>query len=542
MRFLPKSTLSVLAVVAAVTACTETQDVVGPPQRQISTLQLEAVADSLARGISYAIADPSVRQTLRDDLRDSPFPAHAIHFWSYLRGARGSVVTDRAARILGISTSKFLSLEAALPNLELLIPRSMDRMSWHGGGEITVVATPMPLSARIKQHRGSERGYDLTGNPVVIPTLSYSVRPYMIIRPYEIGYPRDPEAERRQSHRPSTESITTAAEERRIMRKRGEDNARRFRLSNPSTSGTMGGTFGPRFATPPGCDPELDPNCCPTWADYCEPDPGQGPAPVGGGGATLSPDKTYYYCMGVTSTLTPASDRDNDRVQDDCEFDIASSLAPLLWQSLNDEAPGKQSYWSLGRNPDSSWIIQIFYALAWFDDAGDPTFGITSHHGDSEFIILYVRNSTTSVWGVVGATLSAHYGTEADATATYTYDDLEWPSGGHPGVWASWNKHANYRSQAVCDYGPGGIWWNDGCEGYYGGFFVGMYSDRNLGNYFNVPEASRNSATQLVNCTSSDHGPAMECFWSDSVTFGGWYADRTPEATPYRTLLETFHF
>lgn len=541
MRCALKPVLLSLTTLVAASACTEQADVVGPPQRYTSTT-LEAVADSIARGISQALIDPNVRLMLRDDLRDSPFPMHAIHFWSYLRGTRGSAIADGAARSLGISVADFLRLEKTLPHLELVIPRSMDRISWSGGTEISIVATPLPLSTRIRQGRGTERGYDLAGNHVVIRTLTYSSRPYIIIRPYEVQYPRDPETQRMKGPKASTPSITTPAEERRLYRIRGEENVRQFGRNTSLNAPAIARTPDPRFARPPGCDPEADPNCCPEWADYCPPEPGQGPRPVGGGGATLSSDKTYYYCMGVTSTLTAQSDRDNDRVQDDCEFDLASSVAPMLWQSLNDEAPGKQSYWSLGRNPDSSWVIQIFYALAWFDDGGDPTFNLTAHHGDSEFIILYVENSTTSVWGVVGATLSAHYGTEADATATYTWDDLEWPSGAHPGVWASWNKHANYRSREVCGWGPGGFWWNDGCEGYYIGAYVGTYSDRNLGNFFNVPEAERNVATQLVDYTTSSHGPGIERFWTDTDTFAGWYTDRTPEATPYRTLLQTFRF
>jgi len=546
MRFSLHSVVCLAASVIGAIACSENADIVGP-RGTLETLpgRAEEAADSLARGVALAISDQSVRLMLRDDLRDSPFPAHAIHLWSYLHGSRGSLLAERAAQALGIPVTAFYQLETTVPRLELVIPRSMDRIKWQGGTEINVIATAVALSTRVQQRRGSERGYDLFGNRVVIPTLTYSAKSYIIIRPYEFKYPANPEAERIRAARGNGLTVTTPREERQLLLTRGEENVARITAAEANPGTPIAVSVSPKAASaPPGCDPEQDPNCCPEWADYCTPDPGQGPLPVGNGGATLPPEKTYYYCMGVTSTLTTESDRDNDEIQDDCEVDIANSLKPIINLSINDEAPGMQTYWSASRHPDRPYAIQIIYALSYFDDAGDPTFHFTAHHGDSEWIILEVQNSTTSIWGVVYATLSAHYGAENDATATYYWDDLEWPNGAHPRIWSSWNKHANYRSREVCGWGPGGIEAEDGCEGDYIGWFVAVYPERNLGNYFNRPEGVRTTATQLVNITTSEYPrTGNERYWDDTDTFGGWYPVREPgAATPYRTIFETFRF
>ena len=547
MRFSLKSTVCMLTLITGGIACSENQsDIIGPVTPTQVSGHAEAAADSLAQGIARAIADEDVRKMLRDDLRDSPFPSHALHFWSYARSSSGARILERASRALGISVADLFRIEKTLPRLEIVIPRSMDRLAWQGGSEINVIATPLPLETRISERRGSEKGFDLFGNRVVIPTLSYSAKPYVMIRPYESKYPENPEAERNRAAKGSGLTVTTPREERQLLKLRGSQNVARLAGAKVKFRANAA-TLSPRLtSTPPGCDPEQDPNCCPPTADTCPGDPGgAGPWPVGNGGSTLAPEKTYNYCMGVTSTFTAESDRDSDQIQDDCEVEIAQALTPIINLSINDEAPGMQTYWTASRHPDRTYAIKIMYALSYFDDAGDPTFHFTAHHGDSEWIILEVQNSTTSIWGVTYATLSAHYGAENDATATYYWDDLEWPNGAHPRIWSSWNKHANYRSKEVCGWGPGGLEAEDGCEGDYIGWFVSVQPGRNLGNYFNRPEGIRTTSTQLVNCTTSDYSSGRtgtECYWTDTDTFGGWYPVRNGGATPYRDIFSNFFF
>src|SRR5205823_3002255 len=93
----------------------------------------------------------------------------------------------------------------------------------------------------------------------------------------------------------------------------------------------------------------------------------------------------------------------------------------------------------------------------------------SGHDGDSEFVIIEaagVDAANGPLWGVLNVTFSAHWhaGWGTDATATYSAQDLQFPGGPNVRVWASEDKHANYRSKAVCDSGPNG-WHTDDCMG-----------------------------------------------------------------------------
>ena len=469
------------------------------PDASIQSAQ--ARGDSLARGLALALGDPAVRMRLRDDLRDSPFRFHAIHLRSYLGGTSGQVLAAKAADALGIAVAAFLTISDSVANLELVLPRPLDRISWEGSSEIDIAAVSMTLRERQESRRVAESGYDVGGNAKSVTTVRYSRRPYMILRPAEYMLPANPEGLRLAAPRHVRNTITTSADERAYMRRRGRETVAREKLvisATPSGVASLALTM----LTPPGCDPEADPLCCPEWADYCPEDPPDGGGPpgsdVGGGGATLPPEMTQYYCYGLTSPLDGTNDRDNDRIRDDCELAIASSLAPLLNIGHLENWGARQPYWSVSRHPDRDYNIQIIYALAYLDDGGDYSTGSGSHVGDSEFIILEVANSGTgSIWGVRYATLSAHFQWEFhDDTSTYYWDDLEYPSGASPRIWASLAKHGNYRNRAACE----GSFFAT-CHDDYSGFSIPVTSSHNLGNYFHVPESSRDLATQLANCT-----------------------------------------
>lgn len=131
----------------------------------------------------------------------------------------------------------------------------------------------------------------------------------------------------------------------------------------------------------------------------------------------------------------------------------------MLTRNNHDDAPEKEPYWSVTRIPGTVTGVRIFYALSYYKDAGDPVFHMTSHDGDSEFIIIDLQNDMNpyyyTLWELNQATLSAHWmaGTNVDHSATYAAGFLEYPSvyRGRPRIWVSFDKHANYRNKSVCD-------------------------------------------------------------------------------------------
>ncbi|MBA3645125.1 MAG: hypothetical protein H0W63_03000 [Gemmatimonadaceae bacterium] len=267
---------------------------------------------------------------------------------------------------------------------------------------------------------------------------------------------------------------------------------------------------------------------------------------------------TKDYCYGNTSPLDAATDRDNDRIRDDCEAELASRLAPLLNIGNDESYPERQPYWAASRHPDRPDNIQIIYALSYLYDGGCQFCWVSKdsrqHQGDSEFIVLEITNAGGATWGLLYATLSAHFGAEEGVAPqyqsgadSYYWGDLDYPQGPFPRIWSSLDKHANYRNRAACE--SGAFARQDSCHGDYIGTQIPAPASRNLGNYYHVPAGSEIVATQLIPCTSWE-GPdwmyyaartGQECFWSDNV-FSGWDPTKPDDATPYKRIFKIFGF
>ena len=474
----------------------------------------------MAKGLALALKDASMRVQLRDALRDSPFRTHVLPLASVLRAGDGALERKTAAA-LGISVEALRAMVESAQGLELLMPRALDRVSWDGTAELDVASTSATFAQVRKEKRASLRRYDAQGTESALDLLRYTPTPYLMLRRAEQEYPSELLV---GMPRQTRSTISTADEERVELLQRGRENVAR----EAAGASGMRAPDQPRMMVP--CDEE------------CTGGGGSGggvpPVTVGGTGATLPSYMTRSYCYGISPALNSTTDRDNDRISDDCENAMASALAPLLNIGNADRAPYRQPYFSASRHPQRDGSVQIFYAIAYLDDAGDASFGFESHIGDSEFIILEVLNTAGSKWGVVYATLSAHFGSGYDDTSTYYWDDLQYPSGGHPRIWSSLDKHGNYRNNAACDGS-----WLAVCGGDYWGTNIPASAANNLGNYFNLPETSRTTATWLHNCTnylsSYPYRPAQECFWSDDDWFAGWNVNHA-DATPYRTLFSIF--
>lgn len=511
----------------------------------------DATVDSVAKGLALALQDENLRTQLRDDLRDSPFRNHALHLPSYLRGARGRELAKRAAATLGITLGDFHRISSADENLELVLPRLLDRVYWDGSANIDVVATNTTVTQARDQRRVVENGYDLAGNVVTRSMIQYSRRPYLLVRRGDRFYPFDTEALRTAAPRKDRATVSTPTEERARLRSRGRENvAREAALSLNTASGIFATSF---LTTVSTSSTVQDPDCPPFSVIECldEGSGGTGPEGVGGGGATLPPQMTLEYCFGVSSSLNASNDTDSDGILDACELEIASQFAPLLNLGQDDERQARQSYWSMSRHPDRPDQVQIIYAIGYVMDGGHFNFNWEWHEGDSEFIILEVANpSLGSLWGIKYATLSAHFGTgQFDYTSTYYHDDLQYPGGAYPRIWASLNKHANYRSKEVCAYGG---YWTDSCAGNYSGTRISSSASRNLGNYYHRPPATRSTLTQLLNRTTWE-GPVYtygtyrvgeEYMWDEPATtrFSGWHPLKPHDVTPYWEIFKLFAF
>jgi hypothetical protein len=259
------------------------------------------------------------------------------------------------------------------------------------------------------------------------------------------------------------------------------------------------------------------------------------------GGGT-GPGHSYGYALGFTfnaciqNTVT-GIDVDTDGLDDECEWQIASTFAPMLRLTSGDNTTGRETYWAShhknscgaytptiggGGEPQGSclWytnVIRVIYALGYYADGG--CCGLSGHVGDSEFIVLEAAyNQTDNVWYTTRAYLSAHVnqnwpGPGADGSRWWYGDEMEYPwNRGYPRIYVSKEKHANYPTDSACD--SGGWIGGDSCGGSFFDQRVGVQRTRNIG------ELNR----QLVNCVSSVSSTrqGIECFWTD-IYFDGWY-------------------
>lgn len=447
---------------------------------------------------------------VRDDLRDSPFRKRAIHLTDYLRGTRGRAWIDAAAAASGTPPKEIEQLIVDLVPVELVVPRVNDRVRWAGTDDIVLYSSSMSIDRRPLGSR--VQAFNVSGGRVEIALSAAEPKPFMLIQPITRNFGRDPEANRAKGRRRTGNTVSDVPTEIGIMSH---------------------------------CDAEDPSLCCTELSEECDTEPGTG---VIEGGTTLPSTYTWYYCIGAGTGLPSGSDMDNDGLRDDCEYQLAYAFRPHLAMNGSDEAPEHEPYYSVKRittSPDAT--VGIFYALSYYRDPGDPFGTIEAHDGDSEFIVLEVRPAADSRYVLSYATLSSHWNApyDADHTARYQYMDLEYPSEyrGRPRVWVSWNKHANYRSRAVCD-----DMWNDTCDTFYTST---VYRDAeiipsaNLGNNFNT--GTEQPSSRLIDCTGSRYAQVYglygtECHWRLYYFYGWHYPKGQAASGTYRYSLEFWSY
>jgi hypothetical protein len=492
-----------------------------------------ASADTLAHAMALALANPSVRRQVLEDLRDSPFPDHGIPLASYLGGSRGRAMTAVMTRQIGTLTpDRLLAMASVRGGLQLVMPISGDRANWAGSDSVILAGSPYTVQEELAAHH-RPFGYMPDGDTTAAPLLVPPRLPLFVLRPAEHSFGPNPEAVRAAAPKHMRNTITTFAEERVAMftRTRAEVSARRPASMLQTSVSPLDDT----------CDPE-------TAIIPCQSEDGSG---SGAYGVFLPSGGTMNSCApnpGVPFADI-SQDQDRDGVQDQCEYELANAFHPQMQFTSDDCDSSREPYWAATRmnSPiDGTPVIVIFYAISYHLDCGSPRPDCPAdcgpHYGDSEFIVEEV--STTEYptydahWYLKYATLSAHYGSQANSTGTYAGEDLDYAAAApysNPFVWVAEGKHSNYRSQAVCD---AGAYYYDNCD--RPGTRVGLevLPTANLGSFNH----------QLVATVGSRVGgiySGAETMWSRDPTIGflGWYPRSLGQGeTPYGNLLVNYGF
>lgn len=474
-----------------------------------------AAVDSLARGMAIALADPALRQQIHADLRDSPFSRHRLHLPSYLGGSRGGVILVAIAQKSGLSSARIASIAAIRGGLQLSVPRAVDRMWWQAAEEVLVEGTALTVAERRAAersmegaaHRTSAVAYTREGHAVNRSVMGISDSPFLAITPAVLGFGEAPEQLRSAAPRLHRNTISTFAEEIRIYRERGDSLTR----ARPDS-----GFPGLSFVIPvEECDP-YDPNA------ECDGGSSPPPRPMG---VSIPSGKNYAACYqpGVFSTSV---DRDQDGVDDQCEAELAIAFRPqLVFDRYDCEIRRQPQFASRQKvSPDWGGVILIFYAISYRFDCGYPD----RHRGDSEWIIVEVGPSSDpsyAPWSLKYATLSAHWKSDwDDNTAGYAARDLEDAEGspgfGAPRIWVALNKHANYRTQQVCD--SAGFWNSDSCDDPMPGYATLTFgAAQNLGSRVEPFIGTLNNPVY----DQITYSGLYEYYWvEDSQYFCGWVA------------------
>lgn len=500
--------------VEAVRAGPETSDLLGTSATSETPIQSERM-DQIARSLALAFGNTQTREQVLFDLRDSPFPEHRIHLSEYLRGDRGASVKGEMAQRLGMSSTALDQALDSLPELEIWVPRTYDRVTWSGDDSVVLIG----LEALDRGAANSRplRGFDAEGE-VHRAELWRGVpaQPVVLVYPVAFDFGSEPEEVRRAAPTQVRETISLREHEfASVLFAEGGGPSRVHGSHSEEGILMMQQDCDPDNIVIP-CDPDPDP---PAWGGY---------------------DLPWWLTWNDCTSPIGILDYDGDGFDDNCELELAQRFAPVLVTN-NDDITTREPAWTAAPVPSSQMVV-IFYALSYHLDLGCAvsacgSTGYTSHYGDSEWIVIVVEPKTagSSQWRVVEASLSAHWNTLTDSSKTVPRWNLNWADeyGGRPLIWVSKWKHANYKSHSSCSDKP----W-DTCSGSSpepSPVWAGP--DRHLGLSW---------GNTLLNCVESiAYYPDEECYWVDQQ-FRGWHGERhIPDpffagAGPYLTALNFF--
>ena len=386
-----------------------------------------------------------------------------------------------------------LSALSALPEMEFQVPRPYDRAYWQGGDGLVVAGIPRKFAelAAAGTDRRTVMVFPIRGEPFMVGFNQQLERPLLMIKPVEIVFGTDPEADRLRAIKRLGNTITTKTEE----------------LAGLVDSRTNGARIEEDTSTAPPYYP---------------------------GGYVLSHSLTA--CFDVVGQV----DADQDGIRDSCEAEIANAFRPGLMFSVGEPAGERDSYWSVRRSNHYPRALSVFYALGYHHDGGDVGLGTYEHDGDSEFIVIAVSEQGDAWpggrWTLETVTFSAHWHSLWDRTSERRYyEGVQWVDGtycGRPRTYVSQSKHANYHTAATC----GSHF--DTCNPSPPDHETAAYPFRNLGNH-----TAAGWPLWTNPCSTSEFPglSATECFWFDDK-FRGWMTENGDGGTGYKEMLAWYDF
>lgn len=448
---------------------------------------------AIGRAVAIALADPGLRRQLFEDLRDSPFREHSIHFQTYFLGQGGLAISRRTAAAAGLELDDFRSTLRGLPDLEIGLSSLLDRLRWRGTDDVVVAATA--LDRRERLNAGALTAFDVRGLPLMVSLNRKAPRPVISILPVRTDFGSEPERVRAAAGRKSGSTVSTSVEE--------------------ITS---------------------DSDCNDPWVVQECPEDG------GLNGGWQSGVHAGTECTGATyGQVDATNDYDVDGIKDLCEVRLALGLQPELILHVTEAYGAREPYWTVKRIAGE---VKIMYLLAYYYD-GYPV----DHNGDSEFIILHVGSNTGDHWSVRDITTSAHWGAccGGDYTSNYTANGF-WFNGAAAHVYVSRSHHGNYRMEYDCDDRIG-----DECSPPGSGNvqLVGVHDAGNIGNSlysFDLDPGLPNTWETPRDCTrsriSGSGRPGVECFFNkvQHDRFSGWVGQTGDAATHYADILAAYGF
>ena len=136
-------------------ACSE-----GPPPtastanwRSLSAAVAEQPGQDVALGIAQALANPTIRLSVLQAFRGSPWVEHKLVLQQFIATTAGMEMVAAAATARGVTAAEFTNQINALPLLDFYVPSRSERLSWSGDNTVGVaLSTSMkvvPTSAYI---------------------------------------------------------------------------------------------------------------------------------------------------------------------------------------------------------------------------------------------------------------------------------------------------------------------------------------------------------------------------------------------------------
>ncbi len=217
-------------------------------------------------------------------------------------------------------------------------------------------------------------------------------------------------------------------------------------------------------------------------------------------------------------------DIDVDGIADGCERAIATAFRPRLSMHKDESSDRRETYWEVA--PKDTSLVRLFYALGYHNDPGaGPTPSWNRHEGDSEFIYAEVERVgdtndgvESHTWRLKGICLSAHWGSDGDASGCYIASVSAEISAPTPLIFVALSKHANYADRRSCRrlfvFG-----WSDKCG-------MDAVKEITFAGRLGAVEPQKIWTSKIDTVTY----PGVEKFWDATMPFCGWQKEEKEES------------